>query len=67
MKLYAGLDVSLETISVCVVDEEGRSRLEAECMSEPAALISVLEKTNGEFVRIGLEAGPLSQVALTGC
>lgn len=61
MKLYVGLDVSLETTSVCVVDEEGRIRLEAQCLSEPAALIPVLEKVGGEFVRIGLEAGPLSQ------
>ena len=61
MKLYAGLDVSLETTSVCVVDEEGRIRLEAQCLSEPAALIPVLEKAGGKFVRVGLEAGPLSQ------
>lgn len=61
MKLYAGLDVALETTSVCVVDEEGRIRLEAQCLSEPAALIPMLEKAGGEFVRIGLEAGPLSQ------
>ena len=61
MKLYAGLDVSLETTSVCVVDEDGRVRLEAQCLSEPAALIAMLQKAGDGFVRIGLEAGPLSQ------
>jgi transposase len=66
MKLYAGLDVSLETTSLCVVDEEGRIRLEAQCSSEPAALIAALEKTDGEFVRSGLEAGPLSQWLYSG-
>jgi transposase len=61
MKLYAGLDVSLETTSVCVVDEDGRIQLEAQCCSEPAALIPMLQKVGDGFVRIGLEAGPLSQ------
>jgi hypothetical protein len=44
MKLYAGLEVSLETTSVCMVDEDGRMRLEAQCLSEPAVLIAMLQK-----------------------
>lgn len=43
---HAGLDVSLETTSVCVVDEEGWIRLETQCASEPAAVIAALEKTD---------------------
>ena len=60
-KLYAGLDVSLEMTSVCVVDEDGRICLEAKAPSEPAALIETLNALDGAFVRVGLEAGPLSQ------
>jgi transposase len=60
-KLYAGLDVSLEMTSICVVDEDGRICLEAKVLSEPNALIETLSALGGTFVRVGLEAGPLSQ------
>jgi len=60
-KLYAGLDVSLEMTRVCVVDEDGRICLEAKVASEPTALVETLRALDGGFVRVGLEAGPLSQ------
>ena len=59
--LYAGLDVSLELTSICVVDEEGRMVLEVKAASEPYAIADALREAAGEFVRVGLEAGPLSQ------
>ncbi len=59
--LFAGLDVSLELTSVCVVDEEGRMVREAKVASEPDAIIRELRSTSGDYVRVGLEAGPLSQ------
>jgi transposase len=61
MKYYAGLDVSLEWTSVCVVDEIGRVIREAKLASEPAALVAFFSGVDGDVVRIGLEAGPLSQ------
>jgi transposase len=36
-KLYAGLDVSLEMKSVCVVDGEGALIFEGKALSEPEA------------------------------
>jgi transposase len=39
MTYYAGIDVSLEQSSVCVVDGEGRVVREAKVASELAALI----------------------------
>lgn len=60
-KLYAGLDVSLETTNVCVVDTDGRVRLEAKVFTEPEALVSLLTELDEPYERIGLEAGPLSQ------
>lgn len=61
MKYYAGLDVSLEWTSVCVVDEAGRVMREVKVASEPEALVVFFSGVDGNGVRIGLEAGPLSQ------
>src|ERR687884_1513574 len=61
MEHYAGIDVSLELSSVCVVDATGRIVREAKVACEPAALIVWFGGLGLELVRIGLEAGPLSQ------
>jgi len=64
--LYAGLDVSLEFTSICVVDAEGIMILEAKAVSDPADLAEVLARVDGTFERIGFEAGPLSQWLYNG-
>jgi len=61
MEYYAGIDVSLECSSVCVVDGSGNILREAKVASEPDALIGWLASHGHELARIGLEAGPLSQ------
>src|SRR5215210_6042186 len=61
MDHYAGIDMSLEQSSVCVVDATGQIVREAKVASEPAALITFLRGLALPLVRIGLEAGPLSQ------
>ena len=48
MEHYAGIDVSLESASLCVVDATGRIVREAKVASEPEALI-------GWFSRLGLD------------
>src|SRR5919199_5572344 len=61
MDHYAGIDVSLEQSSVCVLDATGRIVREAKIASEPEALIGWLADLGLPLARIGLEAGPLSQ------
>jgi transposase len=61
MEHYAGIDVSLELSSVCVVDGAGRIVREAKVPSEPEALVRFFAQLGVVVTRIGLEAGPLSQ------
>ena len=66
MEHYAGIDVSLECSSICVVDASGKIVREGKVASDPAALIAWLEPLGVKLVRIGLEAGPLSQWLYAG-
>jgi transposase len=66
MEHYAGIDVSLESSSVCVVDATGRIVRESKIASEPDALDRWFAGLDTEMTRIGLEAGPLSQWLYAG-
>ena len=57
MEHFAGLDVSVNETSICIVDEAGRIVREAKVASEPNALLSVLKNGGYHFKRIGLEPG----------
>src|SRR4051794_39216122 len=69
VEYYAGIDVSLERSSVCVVDGTGKIVREAKVASEPEALVDSFGRLGVPLTRVGLEAGPLSQwlhAGLTG-
>lgn len=61
MKLFVGLDVSLEKTAICVISEHGKIVREAQAASEPEALARWIENLDGTIAVVGLEAGPLSQ------
>lgn len=61
MEYYAGIDVSLEASSVCVVDASGKIVREAKIASDPQALALFFGELDCELTRIGIEACPLSQ------
>jgi transposase len=61
MEHYAGLDVSLKETSLCIVDGAGKIIAETKLASEPEALVGYFSSLTIKIVRIGLEAGPLSQ------
>ena len=61
MDYYAGIDVSLECSSVCVVDANGKIVREGKVASDPQAMIDYFSSLGLALSRIGLEAGLLSQ------
>ena len=66
MDHYAGIDVSVEQSSVCIVDQTGRIVREGVVASEPGSLIEWFCSVGLPLARIGLEAGPLSQWLYAG-
>jgi len=54
---YAGIDVSLELSSVCVVDGRGKIVKEAKVASEPEALVYFLKELGFAVDRVGFERG----------
>ncbi|MBA8881010.1 hypothetical protein FHW16_004745 [Phyllobacterium myrsinacearum] len=66
MNHYVGLDVSVKETSLCIVDETGKICREVKVVSHPDDLIEILKDPAWHLVRIGLEAGPLSQWLFEG-
>src|SRR5215207_2860677 len=66
MEQYAGIDVSLDSASVCIVDAQGKILKQAKVACEPEALIAWFAAHGTPMARIGLEAGPLSQWLFAG-
>lgn len=66
MKYYVGLDVSLNTVFVCIVDEKGRLMKECEIPSTPEAIGSFLKGVDLEVEKIGLESGNLTHYLKKG-
>ena len=60
MGYFAGLDVSLEETSICIVDDAGKIVREARAASEPEALIAFFEACGMTMERVGLEACSLT-------
>lgn len=60
MNYYAGMDMSLEETSICIVDETGRIVKEMRAASEPQALIAALDDIDLPTERIGFEACSLT-------
>jgi len=57
---YGGLDVSLETTSICVVDRGGAVVWRGKCSTEPEALCQLVRNHAPALVRVGLETGQMS-------
>lgn len=60
MKLFVGLDVSLNSTAVCVVDVLGNIKKEASVDSTPQAIDRFLARLEHPIERVGLETGQIS-------
>ena len=65
MDYFAGLDASLETVNVCIVDREGSVLLEQKVGAEPQEIVALLKRFGRPLKRVGLEAGPTSSWLFT--
>lgn len=66
MEYFAGLDVSLRSCAICVVDAKGKVMLEKELTCEVVDIADCLNTFGYPVERIGFEAGSLSQHLLYG-
>jgi transposase len=57
---YVGLDVSLETTSICVIDHQGTVVWRGKCSSTPESITEAVHTHAPAAVRVGLETGQLS-------
>ncbi|NNC64464.1 MAG: IS110 family transposase [Gammaproteobacteria bacterium] len=61
MTHYAALDVSLRSVHICVIDTEGKIKVETKLPSEVEDIRDFLEGLNLRIAAVGFEAGTLTQ------
>ena len=66
MTYYTGIDVSLRSVSICVVDDKGEVRLEAKVAAEIDAIVERLRRFSSDVKLVGFEAGTLTQYLTYG-
>ena len=66
MTHYAGLDVSMNTTFICIVNEKGKVMKELESSSTPEAIDSFLLGTGLKIEKVGLESGCLTHYLKKG-
>jgi len=66
MTYYAGLDVSLRTVNLCVLDQGGDLIAETKLSSEVTELVAWLDGLGLDDLHLGLEAGTLAQYLTYG-
>ena len=66
MTYYAGLDVSLRSVNICVVDDEGELVAESKLASDVQDIVAYLDELKLDIECVGLEAGTLAQYLTYG-
>jgi len=60
MKYYAGLDVSMKTTSICIVNQEKKIVFESEVETDPKAIFSAIQQTKLDIENSAVESGSIS-------
>ncbi|BEU28461.1 IS110 family transposase [Paraburkholderia sp. 22B1P] len=66
MTYYTGLDVSLRSVSICIVDDQGQVTHEAKVAAEVSAIAKALRSFSVHVSLVGFEAGTLTQYLTYG-
>ena len=66
MTYHTALDVSLRTVSICIVDDEGTIQFEGKSPSDVEAIVGCLKRFNPDIRSVGFEAGALTQYLTYG-
>jgi transposase len=66
MTYYAGLDVSLRSTHICVVDDQGEVVAERKTDAEVADIVAFFDALDTRIDQVGLEAGTLTQYLTYG-
>lgn len=66
MTYYTGIDVSLRSVSICVVNDKGEVCLEAKVAAEIDAIVECLHRFDRDVRTVGFEAGTLTQYLTYG-
>jgi len=66
MTHYVALDVSLRSVAICIVDDNGDITLEKSVNAEVEDIVQILRPFDGEIASVGLEAGVLTQYLTYG-
>jgi transposase len=66
MKYFTGIDVSLRSVSICVVDEAGAVRYETKVAADVDLIVEYLRRCSPAIEQVGFEAGTLTQYLTYG-
>jgi transposase len=66
MQFFVGIDVSLESSSICVIDERGVIIKEGKVESDPHVIARFIRHRGRKVEHVGLEAGQLSEWLFVG-
>lgn len=66
MSYFAGIDVSLRSVHICVVDDDGEQLAESKLSSDVQEIVAYLDELEHSIDVIGLEAGTLAQYLTYG-
>jgi len=66
MTYYTGIDVSLRSVSICIVNDKGEVCFEAKVAAEIDAIVDCLHRFDRDVKSVGFEAGTLTQYLTYG-